>query len=51
MNTGSFLFREETMETISRIFSRSLGEGDVTAARLLDGGMFNTTYLVGCGSP
>ena len=51
MNRGSFLFREEPHDVIARIFSRSLGEGDVTAARLLDGGMFNTTYLVGCGSP
>ena len=51
MNRGSFLFREEPHDIIARIFSRSLGVEGGVSARLLDGGMFNTTYLVGCGSP
>ena len=51
MNRGSFLFREEPHDVIARIFSRSLGVEGGVSARLLDGGMFNTTYLVGCGSP
>lgn len=51
MNRGSFLFREEPHDVIARIFSRSLGVEGGVSARLLDGGMFNTTYLVEYGTP
>ena len=51
MNRGSFLFREEPHHVIARIFSRSLGVEGGVSARLLDGGMFNTTYLVEYGAP
>lgn len=51
MNRASALFREESPGTISRIFSVALGVREIRSARLLDGGMFNTTYLVDCGEP
>ena len=46
VNSGSWLFREEPLEVIKAIFRRALGAETVREARLLDGGLFNTTYLV-----
>ena len=50
LNNGSWLFREETQETIETLFQRTLGEAPVWEAQLLDGGLFNTTYLVTYGA-
>ena len=50
LNNGSWLFREETLETIRTLFQRTLGEATVWEAQLLDGGLFNTTYLVTYGA-
>lgn len=47
MNFSSHLFREVDFDTISSIFSEPFGQ--VWQAQLLDGGMFNTTYLVEYG--
>lgn len=46
MNIQSNLFREVTIDTIKKIFQSLLQEEVVWEAQLLDGGMFNTTYLV-----
>jgi len=43
------LFQEIAFEEIQNIFARSLGERQIWAARLLDGGLFNTTYHVTYG--
>ena len=50
VNSGSWLFREEPLEVIKNIFRRALGAETVREARLLDGGLFNTTYLVTYGA-
>ena len=50
VNSGSWLFREEALEVIKAIFRRALGAETVREARLLDGGLFNTTYLVTYGA-
>ena len=50
VNSGSWLFREEPLEVIKAIFRRALGAETVREARLLDGGLFNTTYLVTYGA-
>lgn len=50
VNSGSWLFREEPLEIIGRVFRQALGEGPAREARLLDGGLFNTTYLVTYGA-
>ena len=50
VNSGSWLFREEPLEVIKTIFRRALGAETVREARLLDGGLFNTTYLVTYGA-
>lgn len=50
VNSRSWLFREESLEVIKSIFRRALGAETVREARLLDGGLFNTTYLVTCGA-
>ena len=49
MNTGSSLFQEVPLRTISDLFSAALPRlGPVREAELMSGGMFNTTYLVTC---
>ena len=45
MNKQSSLFQEISIETIRNIFVNTLQE-EIWDASLLDGGMFNTTYLV-----
>lgn len=46
MNVQSSLFKEVAIGTIKRIFESLLKEDMIWEAQLLDGGMFNTTYLV-----
>ena len=46
MNFQSSLFREVSLEAIRKIFADTLQEDSIREARLLDGGMFNTTYFV-----
>lgn len=46
MNKQSSLFQEISIETIRNIFVNTLQEEIIWDASLLDGGMFNTTYLV-----
>ena len=46
MNTKSNLFREVSAEAIRDIFVHALQEDIIWEAALLDGGLFNTTYLV-----
>ena len=46
MNFQSSLFREVSLEAIRKIFAGTLHEDSIREARLLDGGMFNTTYFV-----
>ncbi len=50
MNTASSLFQEVSPETISQLFAAALHGEPVREAALLDGGMFNTTYLVAYGA-
>lgn len=50
MNTQSSLFKEVSIESIRDIFDCALLENVVWEARLLDGGLFNTTYMVEYGS-
>ena len=50
MNVQSSLFKEVAIDTIKKIFQNLLQEDQVWEAQLLDGGMFNTTYLVVYGS-
>lgn len=49
MNTESSLFREITPEDMKRITSRHLNTQDIREARLMEGGLFNTTYQLVCG--
>ena len=44
MNTESSLFGEITPEDMKRITSRHLNTQDIREARLMEGGLFNTTY-------
>lgn len=46
MNTQSELFQELTQEEISRITQAHFPGSGVGSYRLLDGGLFNTTYLL-----
>ncbi len=46
MNTQSGLFQEISIEIIRDIFVHTLQEEIIWEAVLLDGGLFNTTYLV-----
>ena len=50
MNTQSSLFKEVSIESIRDIFDCALLENVIWEARLLDGGLFNTTYMVEYGS-
>lgn len=50
MNYQSNLFQEVSIETIKDIFVNTLNEKTIWKASLLDGGMFNTTYIVEYGS-
>lgn len=50
MNTQSNLFREVSAEAIRDIFIHALQEDAIWESRLLDGGLFNTTYLVEYGA-
>ncbi len=50
MNKQSSLFQEISAETIREIFVRTLQEEIVWEAALLEGGLFNTTYIVEYGS-
>lgn len=49
MNRQSSLFQEVSRNTIRDIFEHELQESKIWEARLLDGGMFNTTYYVEYG--
>ncbi|MCI8789997.1 MAG: hypothetical protein HFH92_12980 [Lachnospiraceae bacterium] len=49
MNTKSNLFREVSAEAIRDIFVHALQKDIIWEAALLDGGLFNTTYLVEYG--
>lgn len=49
MNRQSNLFQEVSPKTIESFFSHALQERKIWNARLLDGGLFNTTYLVEYG--
>lgn len=49
MNRQSNLFQEVSPKTIENIFSHALQERKIWNAKLLDGGLFNTTYLVEYG--
>ena len=44
MNTESSLFREISLEDIKNITYRHLGTREISQARLMEGGLFNTTY-------
>lgn len=50
MNTESSLFREISLEDIKNITYRHLGTREISQARLMEGGLFNTTYHLICGS-
>ena len=50
MNTQSSLFQEIPIEIIRDIFANTLQEEIIWETALLDGGMFNTTYIVEYGS-
>ena len=43
MNTESSLFREISLEDIKNITYRHLGTREISQARLMEGGLFNTT--------
>lgn len=49
MNPSSALFQEVSPETVKAVFSASLGVDQIHSARLMEGGLFNTTYLVSFG--
>ena len=49
VNCASRLFREISREEISALFQAALGEGEIRTSRLLQGGLFNTTYYVEYG--
>jgi fructosamine-3-kinase len=49
MNYQSSLFQEVSAETIRDIFNSALLEKEIWETRLLDGGLFNTTYMVEYG--
>ena len=49
VNRASRLFREISREEISALFQAALGEGEIRTSRLLQGGLFNTTYYVEYG--
>lgn len=46
MNFQSSLFKEISSDEISQIFYEYLGEKEIHSMKLLEGGMFNTTYHV-----
>lgn len=48
-NRQSNLFQEVSTETIRTIFEHEMKESKIWETRLLDGGMFNTTYYVEYG--
>lgn len=50
MNRESNLFQEVSVETIRNLFEHTLHENTIWETRLLDGGMFNTTYYVEYGA-
>ncbi len=49
MNNQSNLFQEISIDIIKKIFENALQETIIWEAKLLDGGMFNTTYCVEYG--
>lgn len=49
MNYQSSLFQEVSTETIQDVFRSALLENIIWKTKLLDGGLFNTTYLVEYG--
>lgn len=49
MNTTWNLFKEISKQEIEYLFKESLGETYIAAYRLLNGGLFNTTYYVEYG--
>lgn len=51
MNTASSLYRELTPEQLTAIVEAHFGAGRPYAARLLEGGLFNTTYRVSLREP
>lgn len=50
MNVQSSLFQTVSIEVIGDIFHHALQESNVWEAKLLEGGLFNTTYLVAYGA-
>lgn len=49
MNTGSSLFQEIGLELIRKIVSYHLHTEEISDVKLMDGGLFNTTYRLVCG--
>lgn len=49
MNTQSSLFEEVSVDTIQKIFESALQEKIIWETRLLEGGLYNTTYYVEYG--
>ena len=49
MNNQSSLFQEVPIEVISSVFQNTMHENAIWEANLMDGGMFNTTYLIEYG--
>ena len=46
INHRSSLFQEASADEIREIFLKSLQESEIVDTKLMDGGMFNTTYFV-----
>lgn len=51
INRKSSLFQELTEQELKAILMESLGPGEMEPPRLLEGGLFNTTYLVSRTDP
>lgn len=49
MNNQSSLFQEVSIEVISHIFQNTMNESVIWQSNLIDGGMFNTTYVIEYG--
>jgi aminoglycoside phosphotransferase (APT) family kinase protein len=51
INRKSNLFQEPTEQELRAILTESLGPGEMEPPRLLEGGLFNTTYLISRTNP
>lgn len=51
MNQASSLYQEISQETIGAIIQKHFGDRELHEAKLLEGGLFNTTYRVSFGQP